>query len=288
MPGPIQSIQRAAAVLELLERSPRPLVLKDIVEELRLPKATVHGILRTLVDLEYAEQDHAGAAYIIGARHSGGVSALDGNVLRSAGIRWCDTLASLVGMQVLLAVTHEGGAASEHAVVQQNWGTLRNRGAGHNRGVLEDRMDQQNEAVVVHHVFRPDDSPQRLRVGETLPLHATAAGKLLLAYSRDRDRLLRNLILERYTSATLISRQLLTTEIDGIRGSGLATEVGEFELGTAAFAVPVYGPQPGALGALVVCGPPSALVQACGEPRSIIVEQMRSAAGSITRELRSW
>ena len=35
------------------------------------------------------------------------------------------------------------------------------------------------EAEVVHHVFRPDDTPQTLRIGRLLPLHATALGKLL-------------------------------------------------------------------------------------------------------------
>ena len=36
---------------------------------------------------------------------------------------------------------------------------------------------------LVHHVFRPDGSPQRLRTGELLPLHATAVGKCLLAFA---------------------------------------------------------------------------------------------------------
>src|SRR5918992_58242 len=37
------------------------------------------------------------------------------------------------------------------------------------------------QVVVLHHLFRPDDSPQELEVGAVLPAHATAVGKVLLA-----------------------------------------------------------------------------------------------------------
>ena len=36
--------------------------------------------------------------------------------------------------------------------------------------------------LVIHHVFRPDDTFQTLDVGALLPLHASAMGKVLLAY----------------------------------------------------------------------------------------------------------
>ena len=68
MPGPIQSIQRAAAALDLLERSPRPLSLREIATELGLPKATAHGILGTLVDeLERRDEQRALITLCIGA-----------------------------------------------------------------------------------------------------------------------------------------------------------------------------------------------------------------------------
>ena len=43
-------------------------------------------------------------------------------------------------------------------------------------------VSQGASAVVVQHVYRPDNSPQQLRVGEEMPLHATASGKVLLAH----------------------------------------------------------------------------------------------------------
>ena len=46
-------------------------------------------------------------------------------------------------------------------------------------------MPHGDGALVVHHVFRPDNSLQILEVGSVLPLHATALGKALLALSAD-------------------------------------------------------------------------------------------------------
>jgi len=248
VPGPIQSIQRAAAALDLLERSPRPLSLREIATELGLPKATAHGILGTLVDIGYVDQADDGS-YLAAAHHGGGASNLDGNVLRSAAMGWCDTLASMLDLQVWLEVL------------------------------------ELDAAVVVHHVFRPDDSPQRMRVGERLPLHASAGGKLLLAYSQNRNRLLRNMVLDRFTAETVVSRTDLASEIATVRQSGLATEYGEYERGSAALAVPVRGRRPGEIGALVVVGPPSSIFRSGTLPRNPVIDQMRQTATSIDREL---
>src|SRR6185369_14498149 len=53
---------------------------------------------------------------------------------------------------------------------------------------------------LVHHVFRPDGSPQRLRTGEQLPLHATAVGKCLLALAPIAVPRPHELDLQRYTA----------------------------------------------------------------------------------------
>ena len=47
MPGRIQSIERAAAILRLLSGRTRRLAVAELAGELGLPKGTVYGILRT-------------------------------------------------------------------------------------------------------------------------------------------------------------------------------------------------------------------------------------------------
>src|SRR6476620_3844313 len=79
MPGRIQSIERAAAILRLLSGRSRRLGVAELAGELGLPKGTVHGILRTLQFVGFVEQDRESGKYQLGAAvlHMGS-SYLDG------------------------------------------------------------------------------------------------------------------------------------------------------------------------------------------------------------------
>ena len=59
VPGSIQSIERAVAVLRLLASTDRPLGLAELAAALDLPRPTVHGIVRTLRDVEFVVQEAA-------------------------------------------------------------------------------------------------------------------------------------------------------------------------------------------------------------------------------------
>ena len=147
MPGNIQSIERAAAILRLLSGRTRRLGVVDLAGELGLPKGTVHGLLRTLQHVGFVEQDPETGKYQLGAAllHMGS-SYLDGNELRTRALNWSDSLAARTQEAVRIGTLHEG------------------------------------QVLIVHHVFRPDDSLQTLDVGSLLPAHATALGKMLLAH----------------------------------------------------------------------------------------------------------
>lgn len=141
MPGPIQSIERAAATLRLLSgRSPR-LGVAELAGELEFHKAPA-GILRTLQRVGFFEQDAESGKYQLGAAllHMGS-SYLGGNELRARALNRSDALATQSGESVRIGTLHA------------------------------------NQVPVVHHVFRPDDSRQVLEVGDFLPIHATGLGK---------------------------------------------------------------------------------------------------------------
>ncbi len=141
MPGSIQSIERAAAILRLLSGRQRRLGVADLAGELGLAKGTVHGLLRTLQKVGFVEQDPDSGKYQLGAAllHMGS-SYLDGNELRTRALNWSDALASRTQEAVRI-------------------GTLHN-----------------NRVPIVHHVFRPDDTLQTLDVGSLLPAHSIALG----------------------------------------------------------------------------------------------------------------
>ena len=59
----MQSIERAAAILRLLGGAGRPLALAEIAAPLDLPRPTAHGILRTLRDVGFVDQDRDTGRY---------------------------------------------------------------------------------------------------------------------------------------------------------------------------------------------------------------------------------
>ena len=82
----------------------------------------------------FVEQDPESGKYQLGAAllHMG-ARYLDGNELRTRALNWSDSLASRSGESVRIGTLHEG------------------------------------QVLVVHHVFRPDDSRQALEVGALCP-----------------------------------------------------------------------------------------------------------------------
>lgn len=64
----IAVLDRAFSLLEVLARTRRSLSLAELAGEARLPKPTVHRILKSLRDLGYVEQNDRGGDYELSAR----------------------------------------------------------------------------------------------------------------------------------------------------------------------------------------------------------------------------
>jgi DNA-binding IclR family transcriptional regulator len=249
MPRPIQSIERAAGVLHLLSGRTRRLGLAEMAGELGLPKGTVFGILRTLQQVGFVEKDRESGKYQLGAAllHLGS-SYLDGNELRTRALNWADALAARSGEAVRIGTLH--GA----------------------------------QVLVVHHVFRPDDTYQLLQVGALLPLHATAVGKVLLAANPYLIKELAKSPLRRYTSATIIQPDRIAACMEMVRERGWATEIGELMDGEASLAAPIKDRRESTVGAIAITGSADRLCLG-GEPRTELVAHVREAARVISRDL---
>jgi DNA-binding IclR family transcriptional regulator len=249
MPGQIQSIERAAAILRLLSGRSRRLGVGELSGELNLPKGTVHGILRTLHSVGFVEQDHETGKYQLGAAllHMGS-SYLDGNELRSRALNWADALATQSGESVRIGTLHE------------------------------------NLVLVVHHVFRPDDSLQALDVGSLLPPHATALGKALLAHHRYLATDLAERDLASYTTGTITDGYRLGEELEQISRRGWASEIEELYLGLASIAAPIEDRRRVVVGAIGISG---AIERICDgrTPRAELVGYVMESARAISREL---
>ncbi|OLT09757.1 hypothetical protein BJF78_05895 [Pseudonocardia sp. CNS-139] len=249
MPGSIQSIERAAAVLRLLGSSGRPLGLAELAAALGLPRPTAHGILRTLRELGFVEQDAETARYRLGSGLTELGRAWDEHDLRGRAMNWADSLAGSTGLAVLI------GVAAGRAV------------------------------RLVHHVFRPDGTVQRIRTGEQQPLHATALGKCLLAFAPVATPPARDLDLSRWTGRTCVTVAALEAQLALARRRGWASETGEYEAGTGAAAAPLRASGGIVVGALGVVGPIEELYGIGAVLRPHLAEHLVAAAREISADL---
>jgi DNA-binding IclR family transcriptional regulator len=250
MAGPVQSIERAAAILRLLAGGSGRLGLGEVAGSLGLAKGTAHGILRTLQSVDFVEQDKATGKYQLGAAllHLG-TSYLDINELRSRSINWADALAARSGEAVRIAVPLEG------------------------------------KALIVHHVFRPDDTFQTLDVGSLLPLHASALGKVLLAFGATPLEPLLETEPDAFTRHTLVSPQQLGKALGETREAGWASSVQEMIMGEADIAAPIRGQGGLVVGAVGVSGTVERVCDSKGRPHASLVHLIRDAARAISRDL---
>ena len=141
-----------------------------------------------------------------------------------------------------------------------------------------------HQVLVVHHVFRPDDSLQTLDVGSLLPAHATALGKVLLSHNRYLLGDLATDGLRAFTAATITDPGRLERELDRVHAQGWAVEVGEMLPGQVAFAAPIVDRRNHIVGAMGIFGPPERLL-AARQPRSPLLAAVREAARAVSREL---
>jgi DNA-binding IclR family transcriptional regulator len=247
--GPIQSIERAAAILRLLSGRSRRLGVVELAGQLGLPKGTVHGILRTLQAVGFVEQDSDSGKYQLGAAllHIGS-SYLDANELRTRALNWADSLATRSGESVRIGTLHE------------------------------------KQILIVHHVFRPDDSRQALEVGSLVPAHASALGKALLAHHRYLLAELETEPLPSYTPATVTDLLILQRELDQIRDLGWAGEAEELLPGIASIGSPIEDRHGVMAGAISISGPIERLWEE-HRPRVELVGFVMETARTVSREL---
>jgi DNA-binding IclR family transcriptional regulator len=252
VPGSIQSIERAAAILRTLATGSGPLRLAEISTSLHLSKGTAHGILRTLAEVGFVDQDRDTGRYRLGEglNHLRS-AALDSNELRARTMNWADPLAARSGEAVRV-------------------GAL--RGA---------------EVLVVHYVFRPEHITQRADVGALLPAHATALGKVLLAHSPAIVPLLAPKPLTSFTSRTITDHGRLAAELAVVRAHGYAVEFGEHQPDQAGIAAPIVGPGGLVVGTVGIHGDLDRLCDPAGGPRPRLVTQVADCARAVGRELKT-
>jgi DNA-binding IclR family transcriptional regulator len=220
MPGHIRSIERAAAILRLLSGRSRRLGVVELASELGLPKGTVHGLLRTLQWVGLVEQDVESSKYQLGpALLPMGSSYLDGNELRMRARGVASKLAILTGESVRVGTLHH------------------------------------DQVLILHQVLPQGEALDTLEVGNLLPAHATALGKVLMAGHGEE-------VSERSWAST----------------------IGGLSPGFASIAAPIDDRRGATVGAIGIHGPMERLCRD-RRPRAELVIHVTEAARAVSREL---
>ncbi len=245
----IQSVQRAAQILDALGTGTPRLGVTEIADRVGLPKPTVYGLLRTLEAHELVAQDPDTGKYSLGPGVLQlGNAYLDGSELRARSMRWAESLAQRAGEAVWV-------------------GTLSG-----------------SRVIVLHHVFRPDNTVQILEVGAAIPWHACALGHAIVAHLPDAPRT-RALAadLAPLTGMTKTTRPALTRALAKVRQRGYAVEDKEATVGEAGIAAPILSRDGAVAGALGVVGAADRLL--VPGTRDELVRLVTEAARAVSRDL---
>jgi DNA-binding IclR family transcriptional regulator len=216
----VQSVDRAVSVMEFLSRRGWSGVT-EVAKELDIHKSTAYRLLTTLRDRRLVEQDTATEKYRLGF----GLVLLartvraDLDILRCAR-PVCERLSERTRETVTIAVL-EG-----------------------------------DDAVVIHQSISRASALGVDWTGRHTPLHATAAGKIFLAYMPE-DQIQRILEgpLERFTENTIVDPASLTGHARKILDAGYGYTVEELEVGLNAVGAPIRGADGSVVGAVSVSGP---------------------------------
>ena len=212
----VAAVQRAVTVLDVLAEGEPELGTNEIARRTGINASTVSRLLATLAEAGLVEHDAATGRYRLGLRllHLGNavLARLD---LRETARLHLVALAEATGETVTLS------APGEH------------------------------EAVTVDFVQSPASVQSVARVGRPSVAHATAVGKVYLAYGGR----LPNGSLEAFTRRTLTDRRDLALEVERGRERGWAEVAGEREEDLNAIAAPVLDNRGELVAVLGVQGP---------------------------------
>jgi DNA-binding IclR family transcriptional regulator len=213
----VAAVERALAVLDALSNGAPELGTNEIARRTGINASTVSRLLATLVSSGLVEHLEDSGRYRLGVR----LLQLGNIVLGRLDLRE-------VARPHLQALVEDIGETATLSVAGEP------------------------DAITVDFV-QSDASVQSVaRLGRPSVAHATAVGKVLLAY---RDRPLPSGALKRYTEKTIVDRGALAGELERVRASGHAAALCEREEDLNAIAAPVRGPRGDLAGILGVQGP---------------------------------
>jgi DNA-binding IclR family transcriptional regulator len=216
-----QSLQRGLTILDLLDRAPSPLGIRELARLMELSPTIVQRLINTLVVAGYVEQVAETRRYKLGYR----AMQLGGAMITE------DRLISLAAKELQqLADSH---------LLNGYLGALRN-----------------NRVVYLHSVQSSGPVVVRIAVGSQVNAHSTALGKILLAElpATSVKSIVGKPPYAQFTPRTITQWSALASELEVTRGRGFAISCEENIAGIMSFGALVRNAEGDAVAALSVAG----------------------------------
>ena len=212
----IRSLARGLQILDILEASPGEIGTTEIAARLNIDKSSASRILKTLANYGYADQSDSTRRYRLGPR----VVQLGQYLLKKTPLR--DQ-----AKPFLSRLVQETNECAHLAILSRG------------RAFYLDQVES--------------SAPLRVSagVGTLAPLHCTALGKILLAFSDEPIPA----ELETYTPRTITDPETLRVHLEQTRRQGYATDDEEYDYGVRCVAGPVYDVNKELVGAMGISGP---------------------------------
>jgi IclR family transcriptional regulator, acetate operon repressor len=236
----VQSADRALAILVAFSTARRELGVTELAAELGMHKSTVSRLLAVLQARGLVRRD--------GDRFSPGPE-----LARLGALAATSLAASQVAREPLQRLADATGETVNLAVRQGD------------------------QALNVHQVQTAHFVGMTDWTGRGAPLHATANGKVLLAFGEGGPA--RELV--RLTPRTITDPAALRAELEGVRRLGYATAVEELEIGLHAAAAPVFDSLGACIAAVSLSGPSYRLadLDAAGTACAATADEISSELG---------
>ena len=203
----IQSIERAFSILELFQNSGTPdLSVKDISESLALNKSTAFGLINTLTNLGYLQQNPENQKYALGLKLLSFSNAVKvQNIIIRAVHPYLEELKQKYGETAHCAVKYNNGV------------------------IYVDKVEATGSIYI------------STQIGTVNDLHCTGVGKCILAYlpEEEQERIYAS-NLRTMTYHTITNSEQLREEMAKVRQNGYATECEKIAIGVACVAVPIF------------------------------------------------
>lgn len=218
-----QSLAHGLDILLMYDTSRSAFTVAEISKKLNYSQSKTYRLVRTLVKYGLLQEDHGTARYTLGS-----------NVLR---------LGLLARQQFNIAAIARPYMKELSQITKE---TVVLTAVNGTKGIVLERVE--SEEPIRYSLFQP---------GASIPLHAGASSKVLLAYlpEEEWDRIIKMEGLKRYTPNTITNVDQLKAHLREIRKRGYAFSEQEVDRDVRAIAAPILNAVRELLAGLSVAGP---------------------------------